>query len=222
MVALAEQLTEAEFQKLAIIADKVINRPKFDPETIEITEHAIHRARERFYGFKTSHVNSIIGNIRSMLRNSVFITEAYWEDKPKWGGLERKYLLYGAPQGVEFRISPDYKKVLTIINHHGEIRTKAIPPVLKDKMLIIFKKEIRGINRVVKTREKKLPLLEAESNAEIANAKLLILKTTSKKKKKEAEFVIKVSEERLSNYINELDEFQVRLKNVAIAMTTIL
>jgi hypothetical protein len=217
-IPMSELLSGAEIEKITTVADLVVN-PRFDPETIILSNHAIDRTKQRFPNIKGNP--EARNYLRCVLRTAVFITEAYFEENEKHEN-KTKFLLYGAPNGVELRVSLDHSELLTIINHNGEIRAKAIPLKIREKMLVIFKQEIRKLNRIEKARQKKLPLVEAEVNADIANAKLFILKTTSKKKKQEAELKIKESEERLSKYIQEIEELQTKIKNTAMAMTTVL
>lgn len=221
-LAIVDQLTSEELERFTALAEKFEQQKtgsvnnKINCETIGMTDHAISRARERF-NMNNDGRGKIVSYFRELLSRCQFITDYVAVDEK---GVDQKSLLYGAKGGIEITVSSDYKTIITV-NKHGGAKY-SMPEFVKKQIISVYTKELRKLNKIEKSKLKRLSYFRAEADAEIYPLRFIILKTTSKKKKSEAESRINEIEANMSAKFDEIIAIQSKIRQVGRSMTTIL
>lgn len=164
--------------------------PELETKKIQLSDHAYKRVRERL-GYKDKDV--ALGQIRGMLRQAKRIGTVYGED-----GNEGIYYAFNK---VGIVLSPDLKCVITIK------KTEEVTEPLKSKVLALHRKEFNKLDRIEKSKAKKLIIEKLRIDSEIAQLRYRKVKTRSKNVKK-------CCEEKINQLLNEIIQLEDEIKNI--------
>lgn len=155
-------------------------------DRMSIRRHAQHRAIVRF---NRASKKDARGYIRSTLRNAVFVGETTCDKGNP--GLLFAYHRHGIV------VSPDRREVITVI----KLESVTYEP-LKAQVRELHAKEYRKFDRKERALRKRLELIKAEADVEIAELRLMALKTNSIPRR----LACKARINAINEYIRELEE----------------
>lgn len=159
-----------------------------DLNKIKLTKHSAQRVRERLKAKSGEELKVI----KDLLKNSTYMGVGCDENGVKC------YLYING-------------KVRIMADNDSWIRTVIVESnvnyPLKEKLSEIWFKEIRKLNRKIRTREKYVKDFELNANIELAELKLRLHKTKSTSVKLACEARIKAITETVRNYNREIVEY---------------
>jgi hypothetical protein len=173
---------------------------------ITLTNHAHERATERF-GLKDRA--QATGFFREKLRTAGRLGEVIAADG-------NDAVLY-ANEGVAIYLSPDLEKVITVCIHNP---FKYNP--LKDKVQLLYSKELRKISRTEKAQVRRVKHTKAELEIELAELNLRLLRTKSKAVKTSCEARIMAIKNHLHELEKELKGIQDSKRQISKVLTTLV
>lgn len=203
MNAIAEVLTDEQKEKIARAAE-IIDQKKTWFDSVVLSAHAGIRLKERF---DCATPAAGLKFVRECLSRATFIGETVCEEKGQRG------LAYGCNPGIYIIVSMDRKTVATAMKvaHFG----KNMPEFMRLKYIEVARRELRVMHRKEKRWLKGMDLVRAEAHAKIWNNKLLILKTTSRRKIEVAKQEIESAERILLDKLQEIADIQEKIRQVA-------
>lgn len=134
-----------------------------DVDRMKVSRHAIRRARERY---NRTNDKDAEGYIRGILRRAEFVGEVPDDD-----GNPGYLFAYGRHAII---VSLDHKVVVSF----QRFESVTYDP-LKEKVRDLHAKEYRKLDRKEKALKRRLELIRAEADVEIAERRLIALKTRS-------------------------------------------
>lgn len=180
---------------------------RYDPKKVSISPHAVERAKERF---RCKDKVDALNLCKSMLGRAKYIG--------KVTSLEgEESVMCTVDKNVIF-LDLDRKVIKSIIDYdtfghyHG----------LYDKIKRLYTAEFNKMDRVERSRAKRLEFEKIKSEAEIANLKLRCYKTRSKNVKIECRSAISNINKQLEELEDELKKIQSNKREIARAMATVV
>lgn len=180
---------------------------RYDPKKVSISPHAVERAKERF---KCKDKVEALNLCKSLLGRAKYIGRVT--------SLEGEESIMCTVDKNVILLDVDRKIIKSIIDYdtHGHYHG------LHDKIKRLYTQEFNKIDRVERSRTKKLEFEKIKSEAEIANLKLRCYKTRSKNVKNECRSAIGNIHKQLELFEDELKKIQSNKRELARAMATVV
>ncbi|MEJ3719290.1 hypothetical protein WGM54_14820 [Paenibacillus polymyxa] len=180
-----------------------------DTKNIELTAHAFERVQERFedYGKNKKMATDYV---KKLLKSSEYI--GLISDKD---GVDADFYVYN--NEIAILIRPNTTMVATIYSIDRDNRQSI---GFRNKVVELYKKELRKIHRLEIARRRKTEVLEAKNEAEIAALKYKRLRTRSENVKKECNNIIANLHNEIWNMKKEIKDIQAQKRNIAFAIAT--
>lgn len=178
-------------------------------KNIELTTHAFERVQERFedYGKNKKMATDYV---KKLLRSSEYIGLISDRD-----GVDADFYVYN--NEIAILIRPNTTLVATIYSIDRDNRQSI---GFRDKVVDLYKKELRKTHRLEMARRRKVEFIEAKNEAEIAILKFKRLTTRSENVKKECNNKIAKLQNEIWNYKKEIKDIQTQKRNIAFAIAT--
>ena len=189
--------------------DEFAKKRNLNVNNLKVSDHCIKRARERL-NWKNLNDTHILGNLRAMLRKSIYIGKIVTEE-------ERKISYMFANDRRAIYLSENLEFIVTVIVH--DVVTYA---PLKDELLKSHQKEMRKITRKEKAKLKKLDDLKHDCAIEVAILKRRLKRTRSENVKQVCKTRIKAINKTIEDYENEIKQIQNEKRHIARSMVSIV
>lgn len=173
---------------------------------IVMSDHAYQRAAERF---KKKNKIEALGYFRNLLRQAKRIGKVYSEDK-------KPAILYVINK-ISIYLSEDLTTIITV-NIHDEFTYKP----LKTKIIELTSKEFQKLDRLERSKLRKLHIFKLEANVEIARLNLQMETTKSEKIKNECQNKIKLINDLIKQKEEELDNIISAKRQIAKSLASLL
>ncbi|EGL17499.1 MULTISPECIES: hypothetical protein [unclassified Paenibacillus] len=166
-------------------------------KALEITSHAIERAKERF---NILNELDIVNMCKTIIKTGVYIGEITCEKGNK------SHLFASGKKGAI--ISQDLSKVVTVIEYRrGHIPDLDKKNPLHNKLVALYHSEMKRLTKLEQSLLKKLKETKLYNDIEIAELNLKLYKTRSEKTKKEVE-------QRIAEIKNKFEEQEFAMKQI--------
>ncbi|QNR65364.1 hypothetical protein IAQ67_15830 [Paenibacillus peoriae] len=148
--------------------------------------------------------------VKKLLRSSEYIGLISDRD-----GVDADFYVYN--NEIAILIRPNTTLVATIYSIDRDNRQSI---GFRDKVIDLYKKELRKTHRLEFARRRKSEILEAKNEAEIAALKFKRITTRSENVKKECNNKIAKLQNEIWNYKKEIKDLQTQKRNIAFAIAT--
>ncbi|WP_091019911.1 MULTISPECIES: hypothetical protein [Paenibacillus] len=207
-----------------------IKRPKIDFKKLEIDEHAVLRARERF---KRKDRDDALSYCRSLLGHSRYIGETTCERG-------NRAHMFVAPNKVAIYLTLDFREIKTLMKideksyivYDKQETSEAVKPQhvfsdvnkipLQDKLIKLYNSEFKKHDRHEKKVLKEFTEFRLIASVEIANLRLEQFKCRGKAKKDKLQNQIQELEKEIIANELHLKDIQDAKRRISSALSTLL
>ncbi|TVY09835.1 hypothetical protein FPZ49_10695 [Paenibacillus cremeus] len=179
---------------------------------LQVTEHAVKRAKERF---NRRDRNDVLNFCKAHLGAAQYIGKTTSDNGEG---------LMFSRHGVMIVLSEDLSKVITLMeieNRSHIARTEPNTPLYK-KLKSLYETEIRKLERSEKSCNKKVDYIKAELNVELSQLNLKLLKTRSESIRCACKARINAIETYIKDKESELCNIQSEKKKIIKALACIV